>query len=67
MIRTYLATDFLHIPKVLYIYRITGENTSLNSKNQLVQQKTVEIYDKYIYKIAEKRAEKNNLLKIDLC
>lgn len=67
LIRTYLATDFLHIPKVLYIYRITWENTSIDKKNQLIQQKTVEIYDQYIYKIAEKRAEKNNLRKIDLC
>lgn len=67
MIRTYLYTEFFHIPKVLYIYRITWENTSLDKKNQLVQQKTVEIYDQYIYKIAKKRAEKNNLRKIDLC
>lgn len=67
MIRTYLVTDFLHIPKVLYIYRITWENTSIDKKNQLIQQKTVEIYDQYIYKIAEKRADKNNFRKIDLC
>lgn len=67
MIRTYLATDFLYIPKVLYIYRITWNNTSIDHKSQIIQQKTVEIYDQYIYKIAEKRAEKNTLYKIDLC
>lgn len=67
MIRTYLISDFMYIPKVLYIYRITWNNTSIDHKSKIIQQKTVEIYDQYIYKIATKRSEKNNLLKIDLC
>lgn len=67
LIRTYLHTEFYHIPEALYIYRITGDNTSINHKNQLVQQKNYELYNKYIYQLAEKRAEKNNLRKIDVC
>lgn len=67
IIRTYLVSEFLYIPKCLYIYRITGDNTSLNEKNQLVQQKTIEIYDKYIYRIAERRTDLKNYRKIDLC
>jgi O-antigen biosynthesis protein len=32
MIRTYLVTKFHHIHKVLYIYRITGDNSFLGKK-----------------------------------
>lgn len=66
MLRTYLATNYKYINKVLYIYRIHGDNTWLE-RNQLIQTKTVQLYDHYIYLIAEKWAERNNLLKIDLC
>lgn len=66
MIRTYLATKFKHIDKVLYIYRIDGGNTWLQ-RSERIQQKTVEIYHQYIYRLAERFAEVNGLLKIDLC
>lgn len=66
MCRTYLATNFKHIPKVLYIYRINGENTWLQ-RNKDIQTKTVEIYHKYIFQLAERFADINGLLKIDLC
>lgn len=67
IIKTYLVTRFKYIPKCLYIYRITGENTSLNDKNARIQQLTVAIYDKYIYSVAKRRSKINNLRCIDLC
>ena len=66
MHRLYIVTKFKHIDKVLYIYRIHGDNTWLN-KNQLIQNTTVDLYNKDIYKLAERFAELNNLSKIDLC
>jgi glycosyltransferase involved in cell wall biosynthesis len=47
MIRTFLATKMVHIPEVLYIYRITGDNNWLQ-RSDLIQQVTVELGDKYI-------------------
>ncbi|HAX95607.1 MAG TPA: hypothetical protein DCY35_03675 [Prolixibacteraceae bacterium] len=66
MHRTYLATKFRHIDKVLYLYRITGENTWLQ-RNQAIQIKTVEIYKQNILALSEKWSADNKLLKIDLC
>jgi glycosyltransferase involved in cell wall biosynthesis len=66
MQRMYLVTKFHHIPEVLYIYRINGKNTWLQ-KNKEIQQSTVNLYQKRIYAIAERFAELNNLMKIDLC
>ncbi len=66
MHQMYLNTRYKHIPKVLYIYRITGENTWMK-KNKLVQDETRAIYNKNIYKLGERFADINNLLKIDLC
>jgi glycosyltransferase involved in cell wall biosynthesis len=64
-IRTYLVTKMKRIPKVLYIYRITGENTWLQ-RNQAIQEKTVELFNTYARLLAEKDAEDKNLLKIDI-
>jgi O-antigen biosynthesis protein len=66
MHRLYMVTRFKYIDKVLYIYRITGENTWLE-KNDLIQQTTRELYQKNIYNLAVRFAETNDLLKIDLC
>lgn len=63
---TYLETKFKHIPEVLYIYRIQDSNTWLK-KNALIQSETVRLYDENIYLLAERFAELNNLMKIDLC
>lgn len=65
MIRTYLETRFYHIPKVLYIYRITGDNSFLE-RNSLIQSKTKELFNQYAQLLAERDAELNNLLKIDI-
>jgi SAM-dependent methyltransferase len=64
-IRTYLHTKMKRIPEVLYIYRITGENTWLE-RNQEIQQKTIELFNNYIQLLAEKDCEEKGLLKIDL-
>jgi SAM-dependent methyltransferase len=65
MIRTYLSSKMKRIPKVLYIYRITGNNTWLQ-RNQDIQIKTVELFQQYAQKLAEKDAKDNNLLCVDL-
>lgn len=65
MIRSYLKTEFKRIPEVLYVYRVTGENTWIE-RNQAIQQKTVELFNQYAQQLAERDAEKNLLLKVDL-
>jgi O-antigen biosynthesis protein len=66
MHRLYMVTKFHHIPAVLYIYRIHGENSWLRFNSE-IQALTVSIFNNNIYKLAERFAEVNNLLKIDLC
>jgi SAM-dependent methyltransferase len=66
MHRLYLVTKFCYIPKVLYIYRISGDNTWLK-KNADIQTKTVEIYNKNVFDLAVRFADMNGLKKIDLC
>lgn len=65
MIRTYLETRFFHIPKTLYIYRISGDNSWLE-RNEAIQLKTKELHNQYAQILAEKDAECRNLLKVDL-
>lgn len=66
MHRLYLVTKFKHIAEVLYIYRITGDNTWLE-RNKAIQQKTVEIYNQNIFALADRFCQLNDLPKIDLC
>ncbi len=66
MHRLYLVTEFKAMDKVLYIYRITGENTWLE-RNQEIQQTTVNIYHQNIEKLAFRFSELNGLKNIDLC
>jgi SAM-dependent methyltransferase len=65
MIRTYLHTKVKFINEVLYIYRITGENTWIE-RNQKIQTGTVQIYHENAYKLAERWADLEGLEKIDL-
>jgi glycosyltransferase involved in cell wall biosynthesis len=65
MIRTYLVTKFHHIPKVLYIYRITGDNSFLE-RNEAIQIKTRELHNQYAQQLAERDADLKGLLKIDM-
>ena len=64
-IRTYLNTKMAYIPEVLYIYRVTGENTWLE-RNEAIQTKTVELFDQNIRSLAEKDADARGLMKVDL-
>ena len=56
----------VRIPKVLYIYRITGENNSLFTKNAEIQVKTKELFRERIRTLAEKEAKDRGLLCIDI-
>jgi glycosyltransferase involved in cell wall biosynthesis len=65
-IRTYLNTKMIRIPEPLYIYRITGNNTSINHRNELIQTKTRELHAQYAQKLAERDADLRGLLKVDI-
>ncbi len=65
LIRTYLNTKMVHIPKVLYIYRVTGENTWLE-RNQAIQQRTRELFHKYAWQLACKDAKDQGLHIVEL-
>jgi SAM-dependent methyltransferase len=65
LIRTYLNTKFYHIPKILYIYRITGDNSWLE-RNEAIQIKTKELHNQYAQILAEKDADERGLLKVDI-
>jgi glycosyltransferase involved in cell wall biosynthesis len=64
--RTFLSTKMVRIPKVLYIYRITGNNNSLNSMNAGIQVKTKELFNQRIRTLAEKEANNKGLMCVDL-
>jgi glycosyltransferase involved in cell wall biosynthesis len=65
MIRTYLHTKMMHIPKCLYIYRVTGDNTWLE-RNEAIQTKTVELFNLHARALAEKDAKNRGLLCVDI-
>ena len=67
---------FKHVPECLYFYRVHAAQT-VSQKNALIRQKTEELYDKYIFELAEKFSDDSRcktdvdeempLFKIDLC
>lgn len=65
MCRMYLVSEFKHIDKPLYLYRITNDNTWLN-RNREIQDNTLRIHDQYIEKMTAAWADRNGLRKIDL-
>ena len=65
MIRTYLNMKMVHIPKVLYIYRITGQNTWLE-RNQAIQQTTVQLFHTHAWDLACKDARDRGLSIVEL-
>jgi len=65
MIRTYIQTKMKRIPKVLYIYRITGDNTWLE-RNEQIQIKTVDLCREFGQQLAERDAELRGLLCVDI-
>ena len=62
--RTYLLTDFYHIDKCLYLYRITGNNTWLKY-NQEIQDNVVPIHSRHIEQMATVWCARNDLLALD--
>lgn len=65
IVRTYLKYKFHHINEVLYIYRISRDNTSLE-RNEAIQRGTIDMFLKYGYQLAERDAELAGLLKVDI-
>ena len=65
VIRTYLNSKMHHIPKPLYIYRITGNNTWLE-RNQAIQDKTRELFRQYAWDLACKDAKDKGLDIVEL-
>ena len=66
ILKLWFKGKFAHINKCLYIYRVHSDNTWLE-RNAEVQTRMWQNHQNYIYKLAEKFAEDNNLEKIDLC
>jgi hypothetical protein len=67
LIRTYLNTKMVHIPKVLYYYRWIpdGSNTQI-LRHENIQKKTFELFHQYVCELAEHDADKRKLLKVDI-
>ena len=65
MMRTYLHTKVAQCPDVLYIYRIDGSNTWLE-RGKAIQKGTLEMKDKWAQRLAERDAELNGKLMVDV-
>ena len=67
LIRTYLFTNFYHIKKCLYYYRVLPDMTNTQFlRNNLIQKKTYDLFLQYAQSLAERDADINDKLKIDL-
>lgn len=67
IVRFYLAgKKFFHIPKCLYFYRVYGSNT-VSTKNAEIRKFTNDVYNRSVWKLAEKFSDDNGLMKVDLC
>jgi len=64
-IRTYLHTKMHHVNQVLYIYRITGDNTWL-ARNAAIQTNTVQLFNQYAQRLAERDADLRGLMRVDI-
>ncbi len=68
MCRTYIKGEMVHIPEALYVYYYHDNNSfSSQELNSWIQEYTLVLYEKYIYQMMERWADKNRLLKLDLC
>lgn len=65
MIRTYMITKFFIIPKVLYVYRVHGENTWIE-RNEAIQKGTWDMFNMWQQRLAERDADLRGLRKIDI-
>lgn len=67
IVRMFLAgAKFKHIPECLYLYRVHGANT-VATKNALIRDATMGVYNWNIWKLAEKWTADAGLKRIDLC
>lgn len=66
MHKLYMVTKFYQVEKVLYIYRLTSDNTFKKNLSN-ISNKSAELYMKNIFKLCERFCELNDVLKIDLC
>ena len=67
VIRTYLHTKFCFIPKVLYYYRwLPGNDNTQTQRIEDIQIKTFELFHQYGQQLAERDADLNGLMKVDL-
>jgi len=68
MIRSYLAGKVRHIDKCLYIYHLhDGNSFADGDRNAKIQLGTMDLYDRNIYRLAERWAELEGLRKLDIC
>ncbi len=65
MSRLYCETEFKHVDKPLYVYRIHGENEWLKH-NAEIQENVVRLYDNYIVAMALAQAKRKGLRALDL-
>ena len=56
MLRTYLATRMKHIPKLLYLYRVTGGNTWLKNVGK-IRELTFRLRDQYLERLVLRECE----------
>lgn len=65
MCRMYQETEFKHIDKALYLYRIHGANSWLKH-NKEIQDNVFRLHDQYAAKLVKIWAERKGLRKLDL-
>lgn len=65
LIRTYLFTEMKHIPKPLYIYRLSGENSYVE-RNKEIQAGTIQLFYQFFPALMAREADLRGLLKVDL-
>jgi SAM-dependent methyltransferase len=56
MVRTYLATKMKYVPKLLYLYRVTGANTWLQNVVK-IQELTFKLRDEYLERLVLRECE----------
>lgn len=68
LLRTYLATDFVHIKHPLYAYRFGAHNTTKEAATLLkIQNEQFRLGNKYRVEIAEAWARRKGLMLLDIC
>lgn len=67
VVRFYLAgCRMVHIPEPLYFYRVHPQNT-VSQSNAAIRQGTNDVYNRFIWRLADKWANDEKLLRVDLC